>query len=112
MKKFIKKSVVLLMAGAMVVLPVTMSVQAKVVSNDTKIVNAVTKKAYGNATITGNGVRIRKTPSTSATILGMLYKGDRVKTGTFCHWDGRDWVYCVTESGIAGYVTTDYIKKD
>ena len=100
------------MMSATLILPVAMPVRAEEVKNNTTEVVTYAKAKYGNATITGDGVRIRKSPSTSATIVGLLYKDDRVQTGAFCHWDGRDWVYCVTKSGLAGYVTTDYIKKD
>lgn len=112
MKKFMKKTVSLLMAGAMVILPVTMSVQANQVSNNTKIVNATTKNVFGNAKIKGDGVRIRKGPSTSATIAGTLYKGDRVQAKYQAYGDGLWWYYCKTESGIEGYIATKYIQFD
>ncbi|MDE6253674.1 MAG: SH3 domain-containing protein [Lachnospiraceae bacterium] len=112
MKKFIKKAVSLLMAGAMVIVPVSMSVQAEEVNNDTEIVNAVSQKEYGNATIKGDGVRIRKSPDTSSTVVGLLYKGDRVQTVYQAYGSGRWWYYCKTQSGLEGYIATEYLDFD
>ncbi|MDE5781420.1 MAG: SH3 domain-containing protein [Lachnospiraceae bacterium] len=109
MKKFMKKSVSLLMAGAMVFLPVSMSAQAKEVPNNTKIVNTVTEKVFGNAKIKGNGVRIRKGPGTSATVVGLLYKGDRVQADYQAYGDGKWWYHCKTQSGLEGYIAVEYL---
>lgn len=60
--------------------------------------------AAQTATVTGNGVNLRAGPSTAASRVGILYKGDEVtvlgKTGAW---------YRVTKEGADGYVHGDYI---
>lgn len=88
------------MAGAMAILPVTMSAQAK--GTEVNSVNSI----YSRGTINADGVRVRSTPSTSGTVIGLLYKGDIVEvlstTGS--------WSYCQTVSGVRGYILSRYIN--
>ncbi|MBD5135816.1 MAG: hypothetical protein HDT39_07625 [Lachnospiraceae bacterium] len=78
MKKFMKKSVSLLMAGAMVIMPITMSAQAKEIDNNTNEINASTYSTIPSgytikATITGDNVNIR---NYSGVSLGHLNKSE------------------------------------
>ncbi|MBD5136389.1 MAG: SH3 domain-containing protein [Lachnospiraceae bacterium] len=114
MKKIIKKSVVLLMAGAMVILPVTVSVQAKEVNNDTKEAVEYSTRATRNGTINANNVNLRSGPSMTSKILGQLNKNVKVKvTSTVTDIYARVWCYCEVLSGpnegLKGYVAEQYI---
>lgn len=99
MKRFIKKSVLLLVAGAMTVIPVTMpaQVQAKEVG---------IQSVYSYGVITANGVKMRSTPSSSGTALALLDKGERVQIISV----SSGWCYCQTTSGIRGYVASQYVS--
>ncbi len=59
--------------------------------------------------ITGNGVRLRKTASKTGTVLGLLYKGDRVNVVDLVSNSQGKWAYVITSKGIAGYVSADYV---
>lgn len=111
MKKLIK-TLSILMMSAMMILPAAVSTQAEEVNNDTNEVVTYAKAKFGNATINADGVRIRKGPGTSATIVGLLYKGDRVKTYYQAYGDGKWFYYIETESGVKGYVVTSYLNYD
>ena len=114
MKKF-KKVVSLLMMSAMLVLPTVMPVQAEEVNNiDTKEAVVYNTNKFGNATIKGDGIRIRKEPNTndSTPILGLLYDGNRVEIITQSYSYGTFWYYIKTESGIKGFIQTRYAIKD
>ena len=108
MKKLMK-SLSILMMSAMLILPTAISTQAEEINNDTKEVVTYAEAKFGNATINADGVRIRKGPSTSATIVGLLYKGDRVKASYQAYGDGKWFYYIETESGVKGYVVTSYL---
>lgn len=70
--------------------------------------------AIGTAVCTGNGVRVRSTPtaSTSSNILGKLYKNNRFEI------DGNDvagWTHIKVHLGdkdVIGYISSQYVKKD
>lgn len=130
MKKLIK-TLSILMMSVMLILPAAVSTHAEEVNNDTNEVveyntngaildNSKTNPNFSklarafspNATINANGVRIRKGPSTSATIAGLLYNGDRVKAYYQAYGDGKWFYYIETESGIKGYVVTSYLTFD
>jgi hypothetical protein len=73
--------------------------------------------AAENATITGEGLRIRQTPSMDSAVLGSLGKGMRVEVMT--HTDSTDSIdgftgywYYIDYKGIFGYVFGKYIKID
>lgn len=59
--------------------------------------------------ITGNGVRIRKTASTSGTVLGLLYRGDVITVHRFFTNSSGEWAFITTSKGIVGYVSADYV---
>lgn len=62
--------------------------------------------------ITGNGVRIRKTPSTSAEIKGLLYKGDLVTGYETTIKEGYEWMKVESQTtGIIGWVVTSYVEE-
>lgn len=112
-----KKVVSLFMMSAILILPTTISVQAK--SIDKQYTNEVTyssndTKQYGNAKINASNVNIRKGPSTSSASLGLLQINTRVQANnsTVVDSSGRKWYYCVTESGLKGFVAAQYVTKD
>ena len=110
--KNLKRIVPLVMAGAMLVSPVSISAQAKETDNTIGIQTLA--KVYGNAKIKGNGVRVRQSPSESGTIVGQLYNGDRVQANgsVVVSASGRKWRYCVSASGLVGFVADEYIQMD
>lgn len=65
--------------------------------------------------ITGDGVRLRKTPSTSGTVLGLLNKGDMVNAqhgGTDVVADGYVWKQVYSYSHEAwGWVAVNYLEE-
>ncbi len=70
-----------------------------------------------NATITGEGLRIRETPSMDGSVIGSLSKGMRVEVVT--HTDSTDSIdgftgywYYIDYKGVSGYVFGKYIKID
>lgn len=70
---------------------------------------AVIPRYVGYATVTGNGVRIRSSASTSGTIVGLAYKNDRVfvqaSDGTWCKIK-------MVSNGVVGYVSRQYLIFD
>lgn len=78
----------------------------QIVSVDVGISQAV---PYGMYFITGNGVRVRASASTSGTILGVLYKDNNdIISITNISSDGN-WVYGGTSIGISGWVSISYV---
>ena len=64
----------------------------------------------GYATVNGNGVRVRSKASTSGTIKGLLYKGDRVFV--YKSYTTSDGIWCDIErlsDGLTGFVKRDYL---
>lgn len=60
---------------------------------------------FGSGSITGSDVRMRKSASTSSSVLGVFDKGASVSvTGVSGNW------YAVTYNGKSGYVCADYVK--
>lgn len=60
---------------------------------------------FGSGSITGSDVRMRKSASTSSSVLGVFDKGAAVSvTGVSGNW------YAVTYNGKSGYVCADYVK--
>lgn len=101
--------------SAMLVLPTAMPVQAEEVqNNDVKETVVYNANDFGNASITGNDVRIRKQPNTndSTPILGLLYDGDRVEIIQQLYTNGTYWYYIKTESGIKGFILANEAIKD
>ncbi len=65
----------------------------------------------GNASVTGDGVRLRKSPSKSATILELMYKGESVLINYTKSGKGKGvWYYVKRmKTGTWGWVSTKYI---
>lgn len=114
MKKLIK-TLSILMMSAMLILPAAVSTQAEEVNNNTKEVVEYSTRA--TKTIKGNGVYLRKGPSTSSASLGQLNYGDTVDTSSVVYdASGRKWYRCKVIStksgkldGLEGYVAAQYI---
>lgn len=102
------------MAGAMVILPAAMSVQAEEVNNDTKEVVEYSTRATRNGTVNADNVYLRSGPSMTSKKLGQLNKDDKVKiTSTVTDIYAREWYYCEVLSGqntgLKGYVYAQYV---
>lgn len=67
--------------------------------------------AGGNASVTGDGVRLRKSPSKSATILELMYKGEPVLINYTKSSKGKgSWYYVKRiKTGTWGWVDRNYI---
>ncbi len=115
MKKIIKKVICIcaVVVGVSTVAPVTAFAQTDATtqqdaSNSTRAVIVVP-----NAEVTGDGVRLRKTPSTTGTILKLMYYGETVnvnlsKTTTS---GGIKWYYVIrVKDGTCGWVSSQYIE--
>lgn len=64
----------------------------------------------GNASIEGNGVRLRKKPSTSATILELMYLGEPVLVNFDKSRGHVSWYYIKRmKTGTWGWVKRQYI---
>lgn len=65
-----------------------------------------------NGEVVGNGVRLRTSPSTSGTVIELLYYGERVSidlTTSTSKSDGS-WYYVMRiKTGTWGWVSADYI---
>ena len=109
MKNF-KRTLSLLMMSAMLILPISMPVQAEEIDNYTKEIITYNTASYWNAKITGDGVRIRKGASLSTDVLGHLYTGDKVHVFFETDGSGLRWCYIETQSGITGYVAAQYVQ--
>lgn len=118
MKKF-KKAISLLMMSAMLILPIAMPVQAKeadiyMLNTDTiKATFASNSATNSNGTVKGDGVRLRKTASTSGTILELMYDGEPLQvtlSKTKTDSKGNIWYYCKRiKTGTKGYVSASYV---
>lgn len=112
MKKF-KRIVPLLMAGAMLVSPVSLSAQAKNVDNNKResAQTIVTARAYSSpALIKGNNVAFRRTAGLSGTVLMYLQNNtsihvDKSKTVSA---NGMTWYAC-KYGNTYGYVAAQYV---
>lgn len=106
----LKRIVPLLMAGAMLVSPVSMSAQAKEIDNVKY--NLYSTQTEWNGYINTNNVNIRRGPSTSAASLGQIHYGTKVHTSSEVHdASGRTWFYCETSVGLTGFVAAQYISR-
>lgn len=71
-----------------------------------------------SAEITGNGVRLRKTPGLSGVSLGQMNKGDWVtlwfeEPDYLVEADGMTWVHCYSHKiGKSGYVAAQYVDLE
>ena len=76
-------------------------------------VDLVTRE-YIEGTVTGDGVRLRAEPSTSGTVLELMYKGERVRIDNSVQAQlPYGWMRVQRiETGRWGYVSWDYINED
>ena len=79
--------------------------------------NEITPMTSCNGTINSDGVRVRSTPGTSGTVLGLLYKGTYVEISDSMgtpYKDGYRWYYVtpLTSGGPSGWVAEPYIDFD
>ena len=71
-----------------------------------------------SAEITGNGVRLRKTPGLNGVSLGQMNKGDWVtlwwdEPDYLVEADGMTWVHCYSQRlGKSGYVAAQYVDLE
>lgn len=67
--------------------------------------------ADGNASVTGDGVRLRKKPSKSTAILELMYKGEPVLINYTKSSQGKGTWYYVKrmKTGTWGWVCREYI---
>lgn len=71
-----------------------------------------------SAEITGNGVRLRKTPGLNGVSLGQMNKGDWVtlwwdEPDYLVEADGMTWVHCYSQKlGKSGYVAAQYVDLE
>ena len=108
MKKLIKRSLIVALLFVCVLQCTTVFANENVDRN-ISLVSAENQESRMRGEITGNGVRIRKTASTSSAVLGLLYKGDSVNIINLVTNSQGEWALVRTQSGILGYVSTDYI---
>ena len=115
MKKIIKKAICIcaIVVGVSTVAPVTAFAQtdATTEGDTSNLARAII--AQPNAEVTADGVRLRKTPSATGTIVELMYTGETVcvditKTTTS---GGIRWYY-VTRimDGTCGWVSSQYIE--
>ena len=114
MKKIIKKAMCIcaVVVGVSTVAPVTAFAQTDVTTEGDTSNLAIATLTQPNAEVTADGVRLRKTPSATGTILELMYTGENVyvdvtKTTTS---GGIRWYY-VTRimDGTCGWVSSQYI---
>jgi len=77
----------------------------------------ITAMAAENATITGDGLRLRERPTTDAKVLTSMDKGTRVEVLAHTEFsesiDGfTGYWYKIVHKGMVGYVFGKYIKTD
>ncbi|MDE5781619.1 MAG: SH3 domain-containing protein [Lachnospiraceae bacterium] len=111
MKKFIKKSVSLLMAGAMVVMPASMSVQAKEANNNTTSIATARAYSYTSpALIKGNNVNLRSDKSTSSPSYCQLNNNTSVFVDkNNAEYANGYWWYPCKYGNLCGFVAAQYI---
>lgn len=68
--------------------------------------------AGGNASVMGDGVRLRKSPSKTATILELMYKGEPVLINYTKSSKSKGWYYVKRiKTGTWGWVDKNYILE-
>lgn len=84
-------------------------VQATLTENDV----IVKPMSATGGVINADGVRVRRTPSTSGTVVGLFYKGDEVEIGDAIYTgSGYTWYYVINiRTGVSGYVVTQYVTE-
>jgi K+ transporter len=92
-----------------VVLAASQDVSENTNISTSKTIIASTGVVGGVYRITGDGVAVRSSPSTSSTRLGLLYAGSNDWILVSAVADG--WVYGKTSTGIYGWVSDTYIER-
>lgn len=111
----LKRILPLAMAGAMLVSPVSMSAQAKVIDNNTEenAVVAVTASSYSYSSpayIRGSNVAFRRSPGLSGTVI-MYFQNNtsiHVDKNNQVKVDGISWYPC-KYGNTYGYVAAQYV---
>ena len=115
MKKIIKKAICIcaIVVGVSTVAPVTAFAQTDVTTEGDTSNSARAILTQPNAEVTADGVRLRKTPSTTGTIVELMYTGETVyvETAKTTTSGGIRWFY-VTRimDGTCGWVSSQYIE--
>ncbi|MCU6763535.1 Bacterial SH3 domain [uncultured Roseburia sp.] len=66
---------------------------------------------YAYAYVNANGLRVRSSASTSGTIVGLLYSGDKVKVDRTVTNSEGTWCYIrAVANGVSGYVSKQYLS--
>lgn len=83
------------------------TVEAHIVVPEEEVYSAVTYAA-SNGIVNGNGVRLRKKPSSSAEIIGLMYDNDRVYI--YVNSSTANWYYLKhLSTGNIGYASKSYV---
>ena len=94
-------------------------IRGKVVNNSGSILVPATEEEQRassfphtfQGTILADGVRLRSTPSESATVLELMYSGERVWIDE--GYQNADWYHVTRQStGRTGYVYWEYLQPD
>lgn len=112
MKKFLASMMV---AGCIVTMGTAFcpnTVSANVVT-ETEIAETAISPRTSTFEVTGTGVRLRKSPGTSAAIVRVLKKGEYVNGGRqFEDKNGYTWTWVQCQSdGATGWVAIDYLNE-
>ncbi len=113
LKKQIQKMIAVASAICLIsiqgIIPVQAAELQNLKSNDVSSVQALSD---ANANIEGDGVRLRSSPSTSGTILELMYDNEDISVDFKTSWSQSNgtWFYVQRIStGTWGWVSRDYI---
>ena len=83
------------------------SIEAQVVVPESEVYATVTRSAY-NGLVDGDGVRLRRTPSSSGTIVALMYDGEKVLIVP--NASTNNWYYLErVKTGVYGFANKKYI---
>ncbi|MDT8719464.1 SH3 domain-containing protein [Clostridium sp. 19966] len=109
-----RKKLTLLVSGLMISSFLAIPVSAAPVSKTTElgttnVVKSSQVHTIATATITGDGVRVRTSPSTSSAVLGLLYSGSTVYISLDDSVSG--WYYVISSpTGVTGWISNQYAR--
>ncbi|NYI03431.1 SH3 domain-containing protein [Allostreptomyces psammosilenae] len=96
-------------ATTALVMPITSTAQAAPTPQQPQ--TAIVTATSWTATVTTNGVRIRSNHSTSSTILGLAYRGQRFTITRSWYGNGATWYYGTNRStGVRGWIHGAYLS--
>lgn len=98
--------------GICTVVPVTTFAQEDVTTSEDNS-DLMVAAVIANGEVTGDGVRLRSTPSTSGTVLELMYTGEKVHVDTtkITTSGGTKWYYVTRiKNGNSGWVSSAYIE--